>query len=416
MASVSEVSDEANRERCPSTPPMRMPRSRQSRSESVSSTAKSNTEFVRGIPARMTLPAILPSTTSFSPTSPTSSEYNKELDKNHKSLFGFGRKKKRLIQQLRTENTKLRNDLDDARRVIQILTERTQKCFNENPLKEFTHIGGDLVQIDCNNTYNINDFENMMDDMELLMEKLTGAFEESTHARCEAETKLKDTQLQLHEVTTSLKECTNLLKNLDSKTSSKLKNVLALIAELCNDRSDEAVLTDGIRALQEHMRGKQLTVPKPAIHAVRRILNKFNFETSCDFANFLLVDIKVCTEIRDQSGLTEECLEILGQWMQQITGDPVKTMCTLVKKFEALRSEATLREYTYYVLNKPSAHENKTTKRPTVDLRPLKIPDPESQYMHFLELANKVNETHELTKEIHSLLLLRNTPELCETL
>ena len=51
------------------------------------------------------------------------------------------------------------------------------------------------------------------------------------------------------------------------------------------------------------------------------------------------MDIKVCTEIRDQSGLTEECLEILGQWMQQITGDPVKTMCTLVKKFEALRSE-----------------------------------------------------------------------------
>ncbi|XP_052775907.1 uncharacterized protein LOC128213878 isoform X2 [Mya arenaria] len=365
------------------------------------------------------MPASLP--TRSTATSPTGSIKGK--------FFRLGSKKKdkkREIQQLSEENQGLKIKLEIADRINGELVERMIKLVKENPFKDFIEIHDGNVHIgDINNTYTTVEVEGVLEGVENLTDKLTAAVNENTAARSLAESKLRNAEVQLKEIKSSLETCKIMLAKLDNKTVKNMGNIKSLLEGLCNDRSDEAVLKEGVKALWGYLFGKKqkVTVPASVKLAVNRIIDTFAFTNWYEFARFLNVDASSIDQdfaVEDEDDIVDICVTILGHWIKLTNDSNGEQLYNLVLQYEQERR--TEKTNTYQKDSLSSAKVScRMSNRPSSDgaggltgvpsgnnTRRWADPDKTSQFMHFLEsmksqvsMEQTLSDMHRMVKDIH---------------
>ncbi|WAR22890.1 hypothetical protein MAR_036559 [Mya arenaria] len=349
--------------------------------------SRTPSHFHRDVEARRTMPASLP--TRSTATSPTGSIKGK--------FFRLGSKKKdkkREIQQLSEENQGLKIKLEIADRINGELVERMIKLVKENPFKDFIEIHDGNVHIgDINNTYTTVEVEGVLEGVENLTDKLTAAVNENTAARSLAESKLRNAE------------------------------------GLCKDRSDEAVLKEGVKAFCGYMFSKKqkVTVPASVKLAVNRIIDKFDFTNFYEFASMLNVDPTSIDHefvVEEADEMTKVCVNILCQWIKESRDSNGDKLYGLVNEYEQERYLEMKNDYKKGTLgrakSRPRIHSKPDTSLSKcleggIDERSIikksADPDKPSQFMHFLEsmryqvaTEHKLSDIRRLVEDIHGVV------------
>ncbi|XP_052775904.1 uncharacterized protein LOC128213875 [Mya arenaria] len=350
-----------------------------------------------------------------------------------KSFFTLGKKKKdkkREIQRLTDENHDLEIKVEIAERINDELLERMQNLVRDHPYKDLINLHGSNVQIGTNNTiYTVGDIEAVLEDVENLADKLTSAIEENTAARSMAENKLRNAEIQLKEITYSLEGCKTMLAKMDTKSVKNMDNLKSLLEGLCKDRSDEAVLKEGVKAFCGYMFSKKqkVTVPASVKLAVNRIIDKFDFTNFYEFASMLNVDPTSIDHefvVEEADEMTKVCVNILCQWIKESRDSNGDKLYGLVNEYEQERYLEMKNDYKKGTLgrakSRPRIHSKPDTSLSKcleggIDERSIikksADPDKPSQFMHFLEsmryqvaTEHKLSDIRRLVEDIHGVV------------
>ncbi|XP_053390959.1 uncharacterized protein LOC128553802 [Mercenaria mercenaria] len=219
-------------------------------------------------------------------------------------------------------------------------------------------------------------------------------------------------------------------QNLDKKTSKGLGRDKELLELLTSDRSDERILTDGIKQLKRHivsLKSKK-NLPLAAEAAVARLLNKFDRLTIREFVEVLedkkqkskssqdadqtkmkelyvekIESIQVGESSRDTPPLNRTfCVDILVQWLQLSEENNAEKLLGRIKVYESKLSTEMVLEYQEEIkrkhissdldemqLLKEVKGQNKDFEIPYSSLPSTQslqgLPDALSQFMHQLE-------------------------------
>ncbi|XP_053395007.1 trichohyalin-like [Mercenaria mercenaria] len=204
-----------------------------------------------------------------------------------------------------------------------------------------------------------------------LADKLCVSIEDHMIKRKELEMKVRSDEVLLKEIKDSLQRILQNLKH-DKTTSKRLGRDKELLEFLTSDRSDERILTDGIKQLKKHIISSKSRkdLPLAAEAAVARLLNKFDRLTIREFVEVLegkkqksetsqdadqtkkkevyverIESIQVEESSRDKPLNRTFCVDILVKWLQLSEENDAEQLLGRIKVYESKLSTEMVLEY-----------------------------------------------------------------------
>ncbi|XP_045157025.2 uncharacterized protein LOC123523407 [Mercenaria mercenaria] len=340
-----------------------------------------------------------------------------------------------LQQQLKDANETIRRLEEEKRKAIDSKKEQSEKIetiLHNNPYYVYI-MGSRNVQIGDDNTIvqDEGNTEQLVAELEELTNKLTSAIQTNTQERAEDERKLRNYDVMFKEFNKGLNILKESLKTLDKNTFKKqLSRDRELLEVLTSDRTDENVITDGIRLLRRFINENMdiTDLPLQTETAITRLVNKFG-SLKCDcqkFAEILEVDLsRLLSEPNESMPALEHyseldsrmCENILVHWMKKSRDNDAKKLLEKIMIYESKISTEMVKEFEDETIG---LQQSVSTQMPSLTLSENStgsiyipsdniyrgqslqgLPDRRSQFMHQLEglkilvdVQQKVNDIH----------------------
>ncbi|XP_053395010.1 uncharacterized protein LOC123543251 [Mercenaria mercenaria] len=266
---------------------------------------------------------------------------------------------------LEEEKRKLMEELTKERTEHWKFTHHFSKLLEDSRAKVYVTGSCKNLQVGESNIIK----QDIMAQWKELADKLCESIEDHMIKRKELEMKVRSDEVLLKEIKDSLQR---VLQNLDKTTSKRLGRDKELLEFLTSDRSDERILTDGIKQLKRHIVSSKSrkNLPLAADAAVARLLNKFDRLTIREFVEVLegkkqksessedadqtemkevyvekIESIQVEESSRDTPLNRTFCVDILVQWLQLSEENDAEQLLGRIKVYESKLSTEMVLEY-----------------------------------------------------------------------
>ncbi|XP_053389812.1 uncharacterized protein LOC128552774 [Mercenaria mercenaria] len=283
---------------------------------------------------------------------------NKDLENERISLQQELKDANKTNRDLETESIALRQKLKETLNSKSQQSERIEMILHNNPYY-LSITAPRNVQIGDDNTIvqDEGNTEKLVAELEELTTKLTHAIQTNTQERANAESKIRNYEIMCKEFEDSLNTLKE-FKKIDMNATKNPSREKELLEVLTSDRTDQHVITDGIkylrRCIDENMDITEL--PLATETAITRIVNKCeSLECSTQsFGDILEVDLSaVLSKLQEtESDVTVSskldrklCENILVHWMNMSRVNDAKKLLERITSYESKLCTEMVKEY-----------------------------------------------------------------------